>query len=163
MTKIEARLSSELTAEVADLLLEHAEVIDRNELEKWPELYTEDGCYRVLSRENVELGLPAPLMYYYSQRMLRDRVTALRDALTYEFVYTCHVTSPPRLKLAEDRQINARTTFSIYQSTERGETRTFAVGVYEDVIVRVDGVLRFKRRDVILDTFAVPNNIAIPL
>lgn len=157
------RPTPELLAEVTELLETHASVIDSDDLESWPSLYTEDAQYRVLSRENVTLGLPAPLVYYYSQGMLKDRVTALRDALTYEFVYTRHVTSPPRVTTRDDGALDVKSNFAIYQSTEHGATRTFAVGAYEDVLTRRDGALKFFRRDVILDTFAVPNAIAVPL
>jgi len=163
MSTTTEEVTAQLVAEVTNLLTEHAEILDQNELEKWPELFAHDACYRVLSRENVAQGLPAPIIYYYSQGMLKDRVTALRDALTYEFVYTRHITSPPRIKLTADKQVHVRSNFSIYQTTERGESRLYAVGAYEDVLTRVDQQLRFRNRDVILDTFAVPNNIATPL
>lgn len=152
-----------LALEVADLLEEYANVIDEDRLEAWPELFVPQALYRVLSRENAELGLPAPLMYYYSQGMLRDRVTALRDALTYEFVYTRHVTSPARVRQRLDGDLEARSNFTIYQTTEEGVTRTFAVGGYRDVITRTEAGLRFRERTAILDTFGVPNNIAVPL
>lgn len=154
----------ELREEVEDLLQRYVDIVDSDDLEAWPQLFTEDAMYRVLSRENLALGLNAPLIYYYSQGMLQDRVTALRDALTYEFVYTRHVTSPARFKRDENSgDLLVNSTFSIYQTTERGETRTFAVGAYQDVLAGTGHGLRFKRRDVILDSFGVPNAIAAPL
>lgn len=66
----------------------------------------------------------------------RDRVTTLRDALTYEFVYTRHVASPPRLRLRADGDVPATSSFTIFQSTEAGVTRIFAVGAYEDIVTR---------------------------
>ena len=157
------RVDPGLALEINDLLDDYTSAIDRDDLEKWPDLFVADGIYRVLSRENIEQGLIAPLVYYYSQGMMRDRVSALRDALTYEFVYSRHVTSPPRLRLQSGGDVAVSSNFSIFQSTEEGVTRTFAVGSYEDVVTRtVDGV-KFRSRDVMLDTFGVINNIAIPL
>lgn len=156
-------VEAQTAAQIANLLLEHAEVLDSNRLERWPELYLPEGCYRVLSRENLTLGLPAPIMYYYSQGMLKDRVTALRDALTYESVYTRHITSAPQLWKSSCGDLAARSNFAIYQSTEKGESRLYAVGEYRDVLTRRGERFQFRSRDVILDTFAVPNNIAHPL
>jgi 3-phenylpropionate/cinnamic acid dioxygenase small subunit len=168
MTKLEtiapsARVDADLALDINDLLDDYTTLIDRDNLEKWPALFVSDGTYRVLSRENVERGLSAPLIYYYSQAMMRDRVTALYDALTYEFVYTRHVTSPPRLSLRADGDVSVTSSFSIFQSTEAGVTRTFAVGAYEDIVTQTEHGVRFRCRDVMLDTFGVLNNIAIPL
>jgi len=152
-----------LAARVAELLGDYVAAIDDDTLEAWPELFVADGQYRILSRENVALGLPAPLVYYYSQGMLRDRVTALRTALTYQYVYTRHVTSPPRVRRRADGDLEVRSDFAIYQSTEEGVTTLYAVGRYDDVVTTHEGRLRFRRRDVILDTFGIPNNISVPL
>lgn len=152
-----------LGAEITHLLAECAAVLDEDRLEEWPELFVADARYRVLSLENEARGLTAPIIYLYSQGMLKDRVTALRDALTYEFVYTRHVTSPPRWSLGADGSIHVKSNFVVFQTTEEGVTRTFAVGQYRDELTRQDGSLCFVSRDVILDTFGVPNNIAVPL
>ena len=159
----QVRVDPDLALDIGDLLDDYICHIDHDELERWPELFVSDGVYRVLSRENVERGLAAPLMYYYSQGMMRDRVTALRDALTYEFVYTRHVVSPPRLRLRADGDVAAASNFAIYQSTEEGVTRTYAVGGYDDIIARTEQGVKFRRRDVMLDSFGVLNNISIPL
>lgn len=159
----QAELDPQVLAQVSGLLEEHASVLDSDDLESWPTLFTPEGQYRVLSRENEALGLAAPLVYYYSQGMLKDRVTALRDALTYEYVYTRHVNSPARVAPRPDGDWDVKSNFAIYQSTEQGVTRTFAVGCYEDVITRTAEGLKFRKRDVILDSFAVLNNIAVPL
>ena len=157
------RVDPSIALDINELLDDYTSSIDRDDLERWPDLFVPDGCYRVLSRENVERGLTAPLVYYYSQDMMRDRVTALREALTYEFVYTRHVTSPPRMRLRDDGDIAVTSSFSVFQSTEEGVTRTFAVGAYEDAVTRTENGVRFRSRDVVLDTFGVPNNIAVPL
>lgn len=160
---MQPRASTQQQLDVAELLQRCAQALDDDELEAWPELFVPEGQYRVLSRENLALGLPAPLVYYYSQGMLRDRVTALRDALTYEFAYTRHVVSSPLVRVTAEGDLAARSSFSIYQSDEQGVTRTYAVGGYDDLITATPQGLRFKRRDVILDSFGVLNNLAVPL
>jgi anthranilate 1,2-dioxygenase small subunit len=148
---------------VRELLADCLEVLDGDRLEAWPELFLPDGCYRVLSRENIELGLPAPLVYYYSRGMMQDRVTAIRDALTFEFVYTRRLSTDTRVTLRGDGDWDARANVAIYQSTEEGHTRLFAVGAYHDVVtITADGA-RFRTRDVVVDTFGIQNLIAVPL
>ncbi|MBY8821957.1 aromatic-ring-hydroxylating dioxygenase subunit beta [Sphingomonas colocasiae] len=148
---------------VLALLAEHSLCLDEGRIDQWPDLFVDDGIYRVLSRENVELGLPAPLVYYYSRGMMRDRVTALRDALTFEPVYTRHMISDIRLSADGAGQVEARSNFAIYQTTEEGVTRLFAVGGYRDVITATPDGPRFRERCAIVDTFGVQNLIALPL
>lgn len=147
---------------VAALHNAYCRCLDTDRIEDWPGFFTKAGVYKVLSRENVELGLPAPLAYYYSRGMMQDRVTAIRDALTFEPVYTRHLTSG--LHIAKDGDaLIARSDFAIYQTTHEGISRLFSVGEYQDRIVVSDGALLFAERTAIMDTFGVQNLIAIPL
>ncbi|RED13358.1 aromatic-ring-hydroxylating dioxygenase subunit beta [Parasphingopyxis lamellibrachiae] len=147
---------------VQDLLERYVDCLDEDRLEEWPELFLENGLYKILSRENEAMGLPAPLVYYYSRGMMEDRVTALRDALTYEFVYSRHLITNTRIS-ARDDIIEASSNFVIFHTCEEGRSKTYAVGRYRDVIVETDDGPKFKKRTVILDTFAVQNLIAAPL
>jgi anthranilate 1,2-dioxygenase small subunit len=148
---------------VADLLEDYVACLDEDRLEEWPELFLEDGLYKIVSRENEELWLPAPLQYLYSKAMMQDRVTAIRDALTFEPVYTRHITSNLRVWSRAQGKFEARSNFTIYQTTEEGRTRLYAVGQYRDVISPTSAGLRFSERVVLLDSFAVLNLIAAPL
>jgi 3-phenylpropionate/cinnamic acid dioxygenase small subunit len=148
---------------VAALHADYAACLDDDRLEAWPGYFREQGVYRILSRENVARGLPAPIVYYYSRGMMLDRVTAIREALTFEFVYTRHVLSPPQVTPRSDAAYDARANFVVYQSTEEGVTRLFCVGEYRDVIELSGDAAAFRSRDAILDTFGVQNLIAVPL
>ena len=148
---------------VRDLLIAYSRCLDADDLEKWPGFFTPDGLYKVLSRENLTLGLPAPIIYHYSRAMMEDRVTAIRDALTYEPVYTRHMTSGLQVAVEPEGGFRALSDFAIYQSTEEGVTRLFCVGEYRDRIVVTREGLRFAERLVVLDSFAVQNLIAVPL
>lgn len=148
---------------VQALTAAYARCLDTDRLEDWPHFFTEDGLYKVLSRENVELGLPAPLIYYYSRGMMQDRITAIRDALTYEPVYTRHLVSGLSIERMDNATYAARSDFAIYQSTEEGVTRLFCVGEYQDRIITTSDGLRFQERVVVVDTFGIQNLIAVPL
>lgn len=148
---------------VKDLLQRYIEVLDDDQLEAWPDLFLEDAQYRVLSRENITLGLPAPLMYYYSRGMMIDRVRALREALTYQPVYSRHMLSPPRLSMTDAGDLQSSASFSVYQTTEEGVTHLFTTGRYSDVIALTEQGPRFRSRTVTMDSFGVKNLIAVPL
>ena len=74
----------ELQLKVQDLNARYVQAIDDNQLEAWPDFFTEDCRYRVTTAENLERGLPLGLIYATSRAMLRDRVRSLRDANVYE-------------------------------------------------------------------------------
>src|SRR5215813_7122102 len=70
--------------ELEQLLTDYVHCLDADELERWPDFFTEDCFYRITSAENYEAGLPLGLIYATSRDMLKDRVSALRQANIYE-------------------------------------------------------------------------------
>ncbi len=52
-----------LRLEIETLNADYAHCIDDDRLEQWPEFFTADGRYRVVTRENHDLGLPVSLIY----------------------------------------------------------------------------------------------------
>ena len=63
-----------------DFYDEYYAVLYDGELERWPDLFTEDCLYRVIPRENYERGYTLCTMQAESRGMLQDRVTGLRRA-----------------------------------------------------------------------------------
>src|SRR5919206_4374070 len=70
--------------ELQDLYTAYADCLDSDALERWPDFFTENCRYRITSAENHEAGRPLGLIYATSKNMLRDRVSALREANIYE-------------------------------------------------------------------------------
>lgn len=70
--------------ELEQLFTDYVQCLDSDELERWPDFFTEDCFYRITSAENYEASLPLGLIYATSRNMLKDRVSALREANIYE-------------------------------------------------------------------------------
>jgi 3-phenylpropionate/cinnamic acid dioxygenase small subunit len=70
--------------ELEQLYTDYVHCLDTDELEHWPDFFTEDCFYRVTSAENYEAGMPLGLIHATSRNMLKDRVSALRKANIYE-------------------------------------------------------------------------------
>lgn len=66
--------------ELEQLFTDYVQCLDSDELERWPDFFTEDCFYRITSAENYEASLPLGLIYATSRNMLKDRVSALREA-----------------------------------------------------------------------------------
>ncbi|MFL6800122.1 MAG: aromatic-ring-hydroxylating dioxygenase subunit beta [Xanthobacteraceae bacterium] len=159
-----ALLRLRLAAEVAELNARYAQAIDENQLEAWPDLFIEQGRYRVTTAENVARGLPLALIHATSRAMLRDRVRSLRDANIYEAQRYRHLLGAPLIEpQGEDDEIRAATSFMVARIMHTGETVLFATGRYQDSIVREGGVLRFAERRVVLDSRLIDTLLALPL
>lgn len=147
----------------ADLMAEYAHLLDTDRLEEWLDLFAEDSVYQVLSRENEDLGLPAPLMLCRNKNMLRDRVLALRNANEYNLHYDCHLLSGVRIRPGESGLFGLQASYAVYQTSNEGQSSLFSVGRYRDKVKLDDGKLLFVEKTVIVDTFSVSPLLATPL
>jgi 3-phenylpropionate/cinnamic acid dioxygenase small subunit len=157
-------MNLEHVARVADLNARYADAIDADRLEAWPDFFLDDGRYRITTAENVAQGLPLSIMYAASRAMLRDRVTALREANVYEGQRYRHVLGTPLITVIEAGALRARTSFMVARVMRTGDTMLFVTGRYEDRVVldAADGA-RFAEKTVILDSRQIDTLLAIPL
>mgnify|MGYP001061655276 CR=1 FL=1 len=98
-------ITLELKSEVDDLLSAYAQCIDDDDLENWPNFFTEQCLYRIIPRENHEMGLPVAVIWCDSKGMLNDRVTALRHANVYQVQWYRHNLSNPRILSTMERRL----------------------------------------------------------
>ena len=157
-------MNLEHVARVADLNARYADAIDADRLEAWPDFFLDDGRYRITTAENVAQGLLLSIMYAASRAMLRDRVTALREANVYEGQRYRHLLGTPLIIAAEADGLRARTSFMVARVMRTGDTMLFATGCYEDrVILDAPDGARFAEKTVILDSRQIDTLLAIPL
>jgi len=157
-------MNIEHVARIADLNARYADTIDAGQLEAWPDFFLDDGRYRITTAENVAQGLPLSMIFATSRAMLRDRVTALREANVYEGQRYRHVLGTPLIAAVEAGGVRARTGFIVARVMRTGETMLFATGCYEDRVV-LDGPdgARFAEKVVVLDSRQIDTLLAIPL
>ena len=132
--KVSADTREILTA----LMAEYAMTIDEDRLEDWVELFAEDCDYRVVTRENVEQGLPNVLMWCDNKDMLRDRVDSYRNVNEYNLHYDRHVLGPLRFIGEKGGAWTFEVSYSLFQTTLEGESRLFSVGRYR-IEARLEG------------------------
>lgn len=148
---------------IFDLQVDYCRSLDSDRLEEWPEYFVDDCLYEIQSRENVALGLPAPLIRCHSKGMLLDRVIAIREALTYEFRFLRHYVTNSRIHENDDGSYSVDSNFLVLSSDEEGVTTIFAAGQYLDEVVFRNGRPLFRKKIAITDTFGIDNLLAIPL
>src|SRR5215470_16371438 len=158
------QMNIEHLARVADLNARYADAIDADRLEAWPDFFLDDGRYRITTAENVAQGLPLSIIYATSRPMLRDRVTALREANVYEGQRYRHVLSTPLITAVEVGGLRARTSFIVARVMRTSDTMLFATGCYEDrVVLDASDGARFAEKTVVLDSRQIDTLLAIPL
>jgi len=151
--------------QVERLNYDYADTLNQRRYAEWPDFFAQDRCdYRVVSRENHDAGLPAPLMGCYSHGMIKDRVTMLvKETLTYRKMYLRHAITNVRADQDADGSIAASANFTVMQSDPEGNASLYMVGCYRDRIEPLDGQLRFRSRLVIVDSFSIDTMLAVPL
>ena len=154
-----------LRLEVEDFLFGYAAALDEERFDAWPSMFTEDACrYEVLSRENVDLGLPVPIMSCYSHGMVRDRVAMLiQGTLTYRHMNLLRQVSNVRAERKADGAIHARANLVVFQSDEEGVSSLYIVARYDALLVEAASTFRIRQMRVIVDSFGIDTMLAVPL
>jgi anthranilate 1,2-dioxygenase small subunit len=149
--------------ELEQLYTDYVHCLDADELERWPEFFTEYCFYRVTSAENFEAGLPLGLIHATSRNMLKDRISALREANIYEPQRYRHLVSS--LKIVDDRgeMLGLVTNFLVVRTMQEGDMTVFAAGRYVDQVMRVGDDWKFARKEVVLDSRQIDTLLAIPI
>ena len=145
------------------LYADYAHCLDNDELEAWPEFFTEDCHYRITSAENFEAGMPIGIVYATSKAMLVDRVMALRKANIYEPQRYRHMIGAIQVGAAEQGVVSVVANLLVVRTMQDGAMMLFAAGRYVDRLVRQGEAWRFARKDVVLDSRQIDTLLAIPL
>jgi anthranilate 1,2-dioxygenase small subunit len=148
---------------VESFLADYVHVLDSDRLEEWPDFFVEDANYQVITRENVERGLPLAVMSCQGRGMLRDRISALRTANIFEPHVYCHILGSLRILGNADGVIQTESTFNVIRTMADGAMSLFACGRSRDRFVDGPGGLKLAERIVILDSRQVDTLLVIPL
>jgi anthranilate 1,2-dioxygenase small subunit len=138
-------------------------IIDSDHLEEWPDLFTEDGIYEIVPKENADSGLPVGLMHCFGRAMLRDRITALRQANLFEAHTYRHMTSGLEFTRVDANIIDMEANYVIVQTLSNGVSRVYQAGRYFDRVVRTAQGWRYQRKRAVYDTSRVQTLLVTPI
>jgi anthranilate 1,2-dioxygenase small subunit len=147
---------------IEQLYTDYAHCLDADELERWPDFFTDDCRYRITSAENYAAGLPFGIVYATSKDMLGDRVTALRKANIYEPQQYRHIVSCLNVA-ADGAAAKTAANVIVVRTMQDGEMSLFAVGRYLDHLRCDGGAWKFAEKTVVLDSRRIDTLLAIPL
>ncbi len=153
----------ELHFELSALNAEYAHALDNERYDAWLDLFVEDCSYRVVPRENHELGLPIALIHCESKGMLRDRILAARESTMAEPRSIRHFITNIRAVGANDDEIRAEANVLLVETMINRMTEIVLAGVYLDRIARDGDRLVFKERLCICDSLLIPTSLVAPI
>jgi anthranilate 1,2-dioxygenase small subunit len=149
--------------EAVALLSEYGLLLDQDKLEQWAQLFEPQAQYKVCSRENEELALPAPLIWCDNRDMLTDRIQSYRNVNEHNFHWARHVIGLPQVLRDSPDELHFQASYSLFQTNLEGLTRLFSVGRYDFVCQRGPQGLRLIRATVIVDSGLVKTLLAAPI
>jgi anthranilate 1,2-dioxygenase small subunit len=153
-----------LRSEVRDLLDDCAASLDDLRLDDWPEFFTDDALYQVISAENFEAGLPHATVYCQGKAMILDRVYALTKTLVYQPRRQRRFLSGVQIVDVDGDTVHVRSSFLVTQCLLDHEPEVVMVGRNVDEIVRGgDGSLLLRKRSCVYDNFRVSQSVIIPV
>ncbi len=155
-------MACELQHAVERLHAAYAHALDADQLEEWPNFFTENGVYRITTAESEARGLPLPVLYAEGRPMLRDRIASLRHANIYEPQRYRHIVSSILVESLDSGQARSIANFLVMRVMENGDTVLFASGRYLDRIALATQP-RYEERVVVCDSRRFDTLLAIPL
>ncbi|MBN9427427.1 MAG: nuclear transport factor 2 family protein [Burkholderiales bacterium] len=152
-----------LRCEIEEFNADYCAALDANQVELWPDFFTEDAIYRITGRENAERDLVVGLVYAEGRDMMHDRAVAIARTQMFAPRYTLHVLGQTRVINESEQGIRSQTAFMLLQTLVEGPTTLHLAGTFHDRFVRVDGALKLAERQVIHDTNVLANDLVYPV
>jgi salicylate 5-hydroxylase small subunit len=141
-----------------------AAVLDSSDISAWPDLFTEDGVYKLQSRENHDRGLPLAMLAFESRAMLKDRVFGAQETIFHDPYVQRHIVGLPRLLAREvEGTLRCEASYVVIRTKRDAMPEIVSVGRYLDRVVPTPEGLRFAERLVIFDNDLVANSLITPI
>lgn len=141
----------------------YVRAIDDGPIDDWPDHFTDDAFYKVTTADNHRRGLPAGLIWANNKAMLKDRISALKEANIYEPHSYRHLLGQPALLDERADGATSETSFLVARITGDGPTDLFASGRYLDEYVFTDGTALLAKRVVVCDSSRIDTLLVLPL
>ena len=153
-----------LRFDIEEFNTEYARILDAQDINAWPDFFTDDGFYRITGRENYDAGLTIGLVWCEGRPMMQDRAAAVKTTMVHAPRYLRHYNSNVRvIDVNADGTIHSESNYLVVETLMEEETRIFQAGLYIDQFVREDGALLLKARDCIYDSLLIPNDMVYPV
>jgi len=151
-----------LGREIEQFLYHEAELLDQRRFDEWLDLLTDDLRYWMPMQRNVRFGEQERehtrerkeiSWFDEGKETLVQRVRQIKTGVHWAeepLSRVCHMVSNVQVLKIESDEVTVKSRFLVYRNRLQDETDIF-VGKREDVLRRVDGQWRIRRRAIFLD------------
>lgn len=155
--------SLQLRAEIESIHVEYCAVLDANDIDRWPDFFSDEATYRITSRENAALNMPVGLVYCEGKDMIIDRALAVAHSQMFAPRHMLHILGIVRVLEEKEAAIRAQTPFILMQTLVEGPSTIHLCGVYHDTFMRQGEKLLISKREVVYDTQILDTALAYPV
>ncbi len=149
--------------DIEEFHYEYCATLERGDVERWPDFFTDDANYHVIARDNAESNLPLGLIYCEGKGMMRDRAYALLHTEMYAPRYLQLRVSNVRVLDIDGARLTAESSFLLLETLVDEPSRVQLVGKYHDVFVRTPTGLLIAARKAIYDSVVINNCLVFPV
>lgn len=151
-----------LKLQVCELYDQYYAALDDEDYKTWLSLFQPEALYRVVTRENWDMGLPISTIKCEGTKMLEDRVAAIDRTMmfaprAYRRFYSSVIVNHA------SGELSARSSFLTVQTETDKATEAAFTGLALDKFSLEEGQLKLTERICILDTEMLPNSLIYPL
>jgi 3-phenylpropionate/cinnamic acid dioxygenase small subunit len=146
-----------------DLLQACAAALDEQRYDDWPGFFRDDALYRIVPKENHDLGLPLALLHCEGWGMMADRVTAIKEAAMIRPRTLRRFVTPARVLGVRDGVLEVRANVLLVETLHDQLTRIVLSGVHHDRVERHGGGMRFVERVCVYDSLMLPDSVVEPV
>ena len=148
---------------IARLMARYCSAIDNNDLDRWPECFTQQCVYRILTRTDFDAGRDFGIWFCNSHEMLLDRVNSIRSVNVFEPHVYRHVLGPTEIVGIEGDAILCETNYFVVRTGYEGEMVVFSVGRYIDAVTMEGEAALLRERTVVTDSCRYDALVALPI
>ena len=145
------------------LIYDYAHCIDDDRLEEWPNFFTENCFYQIISRVDYDLDMPVGVITCTTKGMLTDRIVSLRNANIYEPHVYRHLISGVVVQNENKGVWDVKSSYTVIRTMDEGETTIFSTGKYLDKIIFENKEAKFQKRICVFDSRRMDTLLVIPI
>jgi 3-phenylpropionate/cinnamic acid dioxygenase small subunit len=134
--------------EIGHVIRRSCYLLDQEKFSEWLDLFRPGGTYEVAA---VSPEIQKSMCWMRGTREELQELFAALPNHVREDATRAHMVMEIDVDVA-DASASCLSRFVVFKTNQRGETTVYAVGHYEDELLRVSGAWKFARRKVMLDT-----------
>ena len=156
-------LTAQAREAVDRLMVRYGSVIDNGDFEAWPQLFTEDGAYRIVTRSDHQAGRDFGVWYCSNRGMIEDRVSSIRSVNVYEPHVYRHVIGATEILAVDGPEVACETSYIVVRTDVDGDMIVFSAGRYVDSVALDGDAALLRSRVVVTDSARFDTLVALPL